>query len=94
MRSAYTNPQVVDDYLAVERAQGRLIGPILRSSLASTFYSSPFGVIPKRNCPGKWRLLTFLHLRHGSVNEGIDPTLSSLCYSGLDDVVLIIILIV
>ena len=96
MKSAYANSSVVDDYIAAELEKGRLIGPLSRrdllsSSSAAFFHASPFGVIPKRNRPGKWRLIVDLSSpSQSSVNDGIDPSLCSLRYSGLDDAVAII----
>ena len=47
-----------------------------------------FGVIPKANQPGKWRLITDLsHPKPGSINEGIDPSLCSLRYPSIDQAV-------
>lgn len=51
-------------------------------------HCSPFGVIPKRNKPGKWRLIVGLSAPKGhSVNDGIDKELASLSYVSVDDVV-------
>ncbi len=93
MKSAYSNPNVVDEYIAAEREKGRLIGPFSKQDLPSSvvIQASPFGVIPKRNRPGKWRLIVDLSSpRHSSVNDGIDSSLCSLRYSGLDEAVAII----
>ena len=47
---------------------------------------SRFGVIPKKNQPGKWRLITDLSSPDGaSVNNGIDPAFCSLVYASIDD---------
>ena len=49
---------------------------------------SPFGVIPKRNRPGKWRLIVNLSAPEGSsVNDAISTELSSVCYASIDDAV-------
>ena len=49
---------------------------------------SPFGVIPKSNQPGKWRLIGDLSSPDGrSVNDGIEEGLCSLSYLHLDEVV-------
>ena len=49
---------------------------------------SPFGVIPKRNRPGKWRLIVNLSAPEGnSVNNAISSELSSVCYASIDDAV-------
>ncbi len=49
---------------------------------------SPFGVIPKKGKPGRWRLIVNLSAPEGhSVNDGIDRELSSVAYTSVDDVV-------
>ena len=50
---------------------------------------SPFGVIPKKNRPNKWRLIVDRSAPHGhSVNEGISKELASPLYVSIDKVVL------
>ena len=91
MRSAYENSSVVEEYTAAELDQGRLVGPIPRQAVATEVHLSQFGVIPKRNRPGKWRLIVDLSSpKHASVNCGIDPAVCSLRYSGIDDVVVLV----
>ena len=49
---------------------------------------SPFGVIPKRNKPGKWRLIINLSAPDDhSVNAAISSDLSSVSYASIDDAV-------
>jgi len=49
---------------------------------------SPFGVIPKKSNPGKWRLILELLCPHGkSVNDGISKEFSSLSYVTIDEVI-------
>lgn len=51
-------------------------------------HCSPFGVLPKRNRPNKWRLIIDLSVPQGqSVNDGIDKELASLTYVSVDEVV-------
>ena len=51
-------------------------------------HCSPFGVIPKKNKPNKWRLIVDLSSPTGeSVNDGISRELSSLSYTSVDVVV-------
>ena len=92
MRSAYDNSSVVDDYIATELEKGRLLGPISHHNVPpAAVHLSPFGVIPKRNRPDKWRLIVDLSSpKHKSVNSGIDPLLCSLRYSSIDDAVAIV----
>ena len=71
MPSAYANPQPVSDYMETEIKAGRVIGP-LRSDVAQSIQISRFGVIPKRNKPGRCRLILDLSSPPGySVNDGI-----------------------
>ena len=49
---------------------------------------SPFGVIPKKGKPGRWRLIVNLSAPEGhSTNDGIDRELSSVAYTSVDDVI-------
>ena len=49
---------------------------------------SPFGVIPKKGRPGRWRLIVNLSAPEGhSMNDGIDRVLSSVAYMSVDDVI-------
>ncbi len=49
---------------------------------------SPFGIIPKKGRPGRWRLIVNLSAPEGhSVNDGIDRELSSVAYMSVDDVI-------
>ena len=86
MLSAREHPEVILDYMQSEQQQGRLVGPL--GPGVQHVHTSPFGVIPKHNQPGKWRLITDLSSPPGSsINDGIDPTLCSVHYSGLDEAV-------
>ena len=87
MRSAKENPQPVNDYLATELAAGRIVGPFEPHELPNGQVSR-FGVIPKANQPGKWRLIVDLSSPNGySVNDGIAPELCSLKYASVDQAV-------
>ena len=88
MQSATENPSVVQAYLDMEVALGRLLGPVQPQVVPRGTQISPFGVIPKTSQPGKWRLILNLSSPDGgSVNEGIEPELCSLQYFRLDEVV-------
>ena len=53
MSSAVEHTEVVDEYLALEKAQGR-VGILPSSSTAAkACHVSPFGVIPMKSKPGK-----------------------------------------
>jgi len=85
--SAFQNPKVIDDYLAIEVARGRVAGPFPSPPLPNLQVSS-FGVIPKKGQPGKWRLIVDLSSPHGSsVNDGIDPDEFSMHYIHLDQII-------
>ena len=88
MASAREHPDIVDNYLLGEKSQGR-IGSVPESSpLAQACHTSPFGVIPKKSKPGKWRLIIDLSSpANHSVNDGIEKELCSLSYVKVDQVV-------
>ncbi len=89
MGSAAEHAQVVARYLADELAAGRVIR-IESPQEAQTLnvHCSPFGVIPKRGRPGKWRLIVNLSAPGGkSVNDGISKESSSLSFVTIEDVV-------
>ena len=86
-------PQVVTLYIQEELQANRLllVGPL---TMAQTLgiHCSPFVVIPKKNKPGKWRLILYLSApKHHSVNDGISKELCSLSYTSVDEVVASII---
>jgi hypothetical protein len=77
---------VVSDYLAEELAEGRIVkvGTPQQATELGT-HCSPFGVIPKKHKPGKWRLIVSAP-EGSSVNDGTDKDLASLSYVSVDDV--------
>ena len=71
MRSASDHPDVIDEYLATEIAKCRVAGPFATPPFPN-LHCSPFGVIPKKGQPGKWRLILDLSSSpQHSVNDGI-----------------------
>ena len=65
---------------------------VIPQDCVPTVHISPFGVIPKKHKPGKWRLILDLSSPAGlSVNDGIDKDLCSLSYISIDEVVKCII---
>ena len=53
---------------------------------------SPLGIIPKRNKPGKWRLIVDLSSPQGiSINDGIDTDKSSLSYASVDHLAALVV---
>jgi hypothetical protein len=73
----------VDDYLAAELANGKL----LPAPPSTHVHTSPIGLIPKKGRIGKYRLIVDLSSPEGhSVNDGIDPNLCSFKYISVRDV--------
>ena len=90
MPSATQFLQTIDDYLSQELALERIA--VAPQDLVPIVHTSPFGVIPKKHKPGKWRLILDLSSPTGlSVNDGIDKKLCSLAYTSIDEVVKCII---
>ena len=84
---ALEHPEVVDQYLAEELAQHRIVDSY-HTVWASQLHISRFGVIPKNHQPNKWRLITDLsHPANHSVNDGIPKTLCSLSYITIDSAI-------
>ena len=76
------NPEVIYDYIDRELSLGR----IRQCPVVCGVHSSPIGVIPKKNKPGKWRLIVDLSFPEGeSINDRIEQELSSLSYASVDD---------
>ena len=89
MLSVFDHPQVVTEYIK-EEVQANTMHRV-ENALAKNVHCSPFGVIPKKNKPNKWRLILDLSSPDGqSVNDGIDKDLASLTYISVDDVVAVI----
>ena len=89
MVSAAEHPLVVAQYLEGERRQKRVavVGTPARAKELGV-HCSPFGVIPKKNTPDKWRLILDLSSPEGhSVNDGVQKKLASLSYISVDDVI-------
>ena len=89
MLSTIDHPQVVTKYLEEELRQSRIarVGSV-ETAQRLGIHCSPFGVIPKRNKPNKWRLIVDLSSPNGcSVNDGICKDLASVSYVSMDDVV-------
>ena len=89
MRSATEHPDVIDEYLATEIAKGRVAGPFATPPFLN-LHCSPFGVIPKKGQPGKWRLILDSSPTQHSVNDGIPKDPFSLQYISVDDAIKIL----
>ena len=90
-RSAHDNlesaPEMIRAYLEKECRLGCMLGPFDTVDHLPPLQVSRFGVILKGHGTGEWRLITDLSsLRGASVNEGIDPDLTSLQYLKIDDI--------
>ena len=84
MRSALDHPSFIDDYLVTEVLCGRVPGPFTNSPFPD-LHISRFGVIPKSNQPGKWRLILGLSSPEGhNVNDGIPKPPFSVQYVTVD----------
>ena len=86
MKSAVDNPDPVVEYLGKELDLGRISE--VPPEVASRIHTSKFGVIPKSNQPGKWRLILDLSSPKGnSVNDGVPKELCSMHYATIDEAV-------
>ena len=86
MLSADQRPEIIDDYLANEFHLNRI--SLVPEDLRPKVHISPFGVIPERNKPGKWRLILDLSSPDNyCINEGISKELCSLSYTSADEIV-------
>jgi len=76
--------EIITDYLQTELRERRIWRV---EEGAETVQCSPFGVIPKKGKPGRWRLIVNLSAPEGhSVNDGICKELSSVAYTSVDAV--------
>ena len=90
MSLATTQPAVVRDYLSIECAAGRVLGPF-PSDFLPNVHISRFGVIPKKS-PGKWRLIIDLSSPEGfSVNDCVYERYCSMRYVSVDDAVRLVL---
>ncbi len=86
MCSAREQRAVIQEYLDEEVEAGRVWR--VRPEDVAKVHCSPFGVIPKKGKPGRWRLIVDLSTPNGgSVNEGVCKEWSSLHYMSVDHVV-------
>lgn len=87
MYEATQHGSIISEYLEKEVRERRVwrVGEVSQSPKVQL---SPFGVIPKKGKPGKWRLIVNLSAPEGSsVNDGIDKGLSGVEYTSVDEVV-------
>ena len=87
MRSSFEHPFVIDSYLQTKVSSGRVAGPFSAPPFPS-LHISRFGVIPKNNQPGKWRLILDLSSPVGHrVNDGICKPPFTVQYVSVDAVI-------
>ena len=78
---------IIDDYLENEESERR-IWRLSQNPQEGEVQCSPFGVIPKKGKPGKWRLIINLSAPEGgSTNDGIAKELASVTYTSVEEVV-------
>ena len=78
---------MVAQYIAHEKSLGRLVNPVASEGIRT----NPIGLIPKAHQLGRWWMIVDLSCPPGSsVNDGIDPSLSSIRYASVDNAVKII----
>ena len=88
MVSATQHPDVVSDYLRQELLLNRMVIVPPAQVPRLHCHISPFGVIPKRAKPGKWRLIVDLSSpRNASINDGINKDMCSISYITIDQIV-------
>jgi len=76
--------EIISKYPEEEESAGR-IHKVKEGE--SKVQCSPFGVIPKKGKPGKWRFIVNLSAPDGaSVNDGIDKELASVAHTSVDEV--------
>lgn len=87
LQSSSLHPAVIDKYLQNEVENGRVAGPFSSPPMSNLQVNS-FGVIPKRNQRGQWRLILDLSSPAGnSVNDGIPKDKFSVQYMKVDEVI-------
>ena len=89
--SAYEHQSVVESYIEKEVLLGRMVH-ITDPSTLPCVHTSPFGVIPKKHRPGKWRLMVGFSAPDGhSVNDFIEKELSTLSYISIDNIAQVVL---
>ena len=86
LKSAYDRPDIISAYLQREVELGRLHAlPSLPHLSPPLLQISPFGAIPKKDKPDKWRLIVDLSSPKGySVNDAIASEQCSVSYTSVD----------
>lgn len=86
LKSATDLPHIVQEKINKEIIEGRVAGPFSERPM-DTLRVSPIGLVPKKT-PGEYRLIHHLSYPQGfSVNDFIDPRLTSVQYTSFDEAV-------
>lgn len=86
LKSAKELPQIVQEKINKEITERRVAGPFPERPI-EMLRISPIGLVPKKT-PGEFRLIHHLSYPHGfSVNDFIDPRLTSVQYTSFDEAV-------
>ena len=86
MFSTHQSPQPVSECLNTELEAGRIVE--VGEEVAELVVVSRFGLIPKKEQKGKWRLIQDLSHPEGKcINDGINKELSTLTYVTVDQAV-------
>lgn len=89
LKSATSRPEITQQKINKEVAEGRVAGPFSYPPLA-TLRISPLGLVEKKQ-PGEFRLIHHLsHPPNDSVNDYIDPKLCFVKYASFDEAVEIV----
>ena len=81
------NPEVVTKCLSEELQLNQLVKLTKEEAARAGVHCSPIGIIPKKNKPGKWRLIVDLSAPDGaSTNDGVDKEACSLSYTSVDHI--------
>ena len=79
---------IVSEYLSNELKLNRVIKLSKLEASQMKIHCSLFGLIPKKNKPGKWRSIVDLSAPEGSsMNDGIKRDTISLSYTTIDNIV-------
>ncbi|XP_052264881.1 uncharacterized protein LOC127867602 [Dreissena polymorpha] len=90
LKSCKEHPEIVHCKLLDELDAGRIQGPFPVPPL-DNFRVSPIGIVPKKS-PGQFRLIHHLSHHPGqSINNFIEPDLSSVSYCSFDDAVTLLL---
>ena len=88
LTSATAHPDVVNKCFHHELSLGQMSGPYPTSACPDVHTYQQIWVISKNHQPNKWHLITDLsHPTDSSINDGIPPTLCSLSYVSIDDII-------